>query len=238
MSRFSVYQVVAIFGGDVFNLDAHIHQLNISVRDIYHKELQLDRAELLFEFRHVIRQQAIAGNVMHAVRINIYDDLSLDLHYEGHSIYQGYAHRCVSPRAHLVYFSYPITAHSCSAREAVTQLSILEAEHAGAPVALRCNPRGEVCSGNGYPLFAIRDSVLYSSPLEQSVEGDLVLRAARDMGLSTPSAPILVKSLNMYDELFFVDCYGLTTISECEGVRYMSIVSSKIANLMAQLAER
>jgi branched-subunit amino acid aminotransferase/4-amino-4-deoxychorismate lyase len=81
-------------------------------------------------------------------------------------------------------------------------------------------------------LFAIRGRVLFTPSVAdgglESVERGLVMEAATKARLIVREEPILHSALKDYDELFFADATGITSLAECDGAKFMSIIAPKI----------
>ncbi len=86
------------------------------------------------------------------------------------------------------------------------------------------------------PLFAIRGRVLFTAPLTEgamdSVEREMVIDAAAKARLSVREEPILHPDLKNFDELFLADAAGITSLAECDGARFMSLIAPRLADAM------
>jgi branched-subunit amino acid aminotransferase/4-amino-4-deoxychorismate lyase len=86
------------------------------------------------------------------------------------------------------------------------------------------------------PLFGVRGRTLISAPLTagviESVERELMVEAARRSRLDFKEDAILRSDLMNFDELFYADAAGITSIAECDGIKFMSLLVNRIiANL-------
>ncbi len=68
----------------------------------------------------------------------------------------------------------------------------------------------------------------------ESVERRSVMEVVggRELRLTVVEESIVHSELTGYDELFFVDASGLTSLSECDGAKFTALVAPKIAQLM------
>jgi hypothetical protein len=82
------------------------------------------------------------------------------------------------------------------------------------------------------PLFGIRGRTLFTAPLTSgavdSVERTLVIEAAARAKLAFEQEAILRSHLTDFDELFYADAAGITSLSECDGAKFMSLLINKI----------
>ncbi len=62
-----------------------------------------------------------------------------------------------------------------------------------------------------------------------SVERELVIEAASAARLSVREEPISHPELKSFDELFFADAAGITSLSECDGAKFMSLATPRLA---------
>ncbi len=86
------------------------------------------------------------------------------------------------------------------------------------------------------PLFAIRGRVLFTAPLTEGamdgVEREMVIDAAAKARLTVREEPILHPDLKSFDELFCADAAGLTSLSECDGAQFMTLIATRLAAAM------
>lgn len=88
-----------------------------------------------------------------------------------------------------------------------SQLSKMEAREDGYAEGVMLDSFGYVAEGSGENLFAVRDRVLYTSPLSsgilQGVTRDSVMRIATDLGYEVQERVLPREFLYVADELFF-----------------------------------
>jgi branched-subunit amino acid aminotransferase/4-amino-4-deoxychorismate lyase len=82
------------------------------------------------------------------------------------------------------------------------------------------------------PLFGIRGRTLLTAPLAagviDSVERELVIEASRRARLDFREDAILRSDLTAFDELFYADAAGITSIGECDGAMFMCLLVGRI----------
>ena len=103
---------------------------------------------------------------------------------------------------------------------------------AGAQVAVRCDEADRALTADDAPLFALRGHTLVTAPAPQSVERQTALDAARRAGFEVVEEPLPRRMLPMFDELFYVDWRGVTSLAHCDGEPFMTLLSERIAEAM------
>lgn len=87
-----------------------------------------------------------------------------------------------------------------------SQLAKLDAKAGGYKEAIMLDVQGYVAEGSGQNLFLVRDGVVYTAPLAQSILDGItrqtVIQLARDQGLEVREMPIPREMLYLADELF------------------------------------
>lgn len=153
----------------------------------------------------------------------------------GVSLYEGYALRSLLPDALTIVYDLPLGEAPTPVREAAALLARRQAELAGASVAVRCDRTGMLLSADDAPLFAVRKGVVYTSPAPQNVERDLIVRACDAARIRLAEHPVLRTELALYDELFYADHRGVTSLAHCDGQPFMSLAAQRIADAMEAL---
>jgi hypothetical protein len=153
--------------------------------------------------------------------------------FERRLLTAGYAHSALRPRAVTYDYSIPFPAFPTSfqllAQSHFDSLAL--AEH-GATRSVRREGESLLACGDA-PLFAIRGKVLLTPALTDgamdSVERRLVLEAAPEAHFTLREEPILHSELKSLDELFFADARGITSLSDCDGAKFMSLSAPRLA---------
>jgi hypothetical protein len=105
------------------------------------------------------------------------------------------------------------------------------AAEAGATKSIRAEGEKLIECGTA-PLFGIRGRTLFTAPLTEgaieSVERELVIEAAERAKLCFVEEAILHSDLVRFDELFYADAAGITSLSECGGAKFMSLLVGRI----------
>ena len=167
------------------------------------------------------------------------------------SLYDGYALRSLRPAAAVVNYGVPYPEYPTSAREAACMLALQAAVTAdnraaetdtewaavrtGVQAVIRCDDEGFVHVCDEAPLFAVKGKKVYTPPAPPSVERELAYRAVEAARLPLLEQEIGREQLARFDELFYADHRGLTSLSACEGQLYATIVTERIARVLNKL---
>jgi branched-chain amino acid aminotransferase len=110
-----------------------------------------------------------------------------------------------------------------------SQLSKMEARQDQYAEGIMLDSFGYVAEGSGENLFAVRDNVVYTSPLAsgilQGVTRDSVMRIARDLGFEVREQQLPREFLYVADELFF--CGTAAEITPIRSVDRIPVGSGK-----------
>ena len=169
------------------------------------------------------------------MRLELAPDGREELLAAGTSLYDGYALRSLMPEAATVRYDLPLTDAPTTLREAAVALADLEAARRGATKAVRCTADGTLLSADDAPLFAVSGHTLLAPPAPASVEGALLREAARRIGLTLREEPVRCGDLRRLDELLYVDHRGITALSRCDGIPFMSLTAERLAESLEAL---
>ena len=100
---------------------------------------------------------------------------------------------------------------------------------------MRCTADGTLLSADDAPLFAVSGHTLLAPPAPASVEGTLLREAARRIGLTLREEPVRCGDLRRLDELLYVDHRGITALSRCDGIPFMSLTAERLAGALEAL---
>ncbi len=231
MTSVVLYQKVHTLAGRVFYLGEHLKLLFDSYYEVFNRGVKLDAQDIERQIQSLLKRERASLDVSVIVRITLHFGGEVALSIEERSLYSGYALRCLAPSAAIVDFAAPFICHSTSAREAMFDLANLNAKRSGAQVALRSSG-GVVDMALSAQLFAVRGNEIFTSSKSFSVEHALAKECARELTLKLCERPILESDISTCDELFIVDCLGVTPISKCANRYYMSLVAQQVAQLM------
>jgi hypothetical protein len=164
------------------------------------------------------------------------DNYEFTIEFERRLLDAGYALSALRPKAASYEYAIPFGAFPTNFQiEAQALFDTLALGGHGATRSVRREGDRLLSCGDA-PLFAIKGHVLITPPLTEgaieSVERSLVIGAAASARLGVREEPILHSELKNYDELFFADAAGITSLAECDGAKFMSLTAPRLAAAM------
>lgn len=235
MTDLYLYQTIHIAQGRARNVAAHIALLDAASRNLFGRPYAPAEAELSARIGQTASAEGYPRTVSGFVRLELRPDGEDRLTPAGISLYDGYALRSLMPDAATVCYDLPLTDAPTTLREAATRLADLNATRHGFRQSVQCDADGVLLSSEGAPLFALRGRTVMAAPSAPSVEGALLRRAARRAGLDLVDEPFRRCDLRRLDELFYVDHRGVTALSHCDGVPFMSLLAERLAGALEGL---
>lgn len=251
-----LYQTLHVRGRRPLWLDRHTELLARSIQELFGlrwvpdlRRLETQIAALLDANRH-----PVAGSSF--VRMAFTPAGDLLLIPGAVSLYDGYTLRSLRPAAAVVNYGVPYPEYPTSAREAACMLALQAAVTAdnraadnraaeadieraavrtGVQAVIRCDGEGFVHVCDEAPLFAVKGKKVYTPPAPPSVERELACRAVEAARLPLLELEIGREQLARFDEIFYVDHRGLTSLSACEGQLYAAIITERIARVLNKL---
>lgn len=224
-----LYQTVHLRQGRPRLVDAHVTLLARTARTLFGIDYAPDIPQLETRIAAVAKAERYPQGVSAFVRLEVAADGEERVLPAGFSFYDGYALRSLMPAGLTSSYDIPFADAPTSAREAIEALARQQARQAGAEVAVRCDRTGICRSADDAPLFAVRGTSVFVSPAQADVERELARRAIEAAGLDLHEEPIERSMLARMDELFYVDHRGVTALSRCDGVPYMSLIAERVA---------
>ncbi|MFR9619981.1 MAG: hypothetical protein SNH63_02035 [Rikenellaceae bacterium] len=228
-----IYQVIHTLAHHPLYVDEHCRLLEHNFMEVYFRPLYLDSRQIHSDIVALLKSQRVTQelSVYVEVRIDIEGEVSMLINEV--SIYEGYVLRCIDPAAENVVMELPFGAYHTSVRRQVLGFANDIARNIGGDIAAECSSSGVIGSVGGGTPFGIINRVVVASTSFQSVERGLVMTAARECGLEVREAIITRNDLLNFDELFYCDHYGITSITRFAKRHYMSIITPNIAAQMA-----
>ena len=246
-----LYQTLHVRGRRPLWLDRHTELLARNIQELFGlrwapdlRRLEAQIATLLDANRH-----PVAGSSF--VRMAFTPAGDLLLIPGAVSLYDGYTLRSLRPAAAVVNYGVPYPEYPTSAREAACMLALQAAVTAdnraaeadieraavrtGVQAVIRCDGEGFVHVCDEAPLFAVKGKKVYTPPAPPSVERELAYRAVEAARLPLLELEIGREQLARFDEIFYVDHRGLTSLSACEGQLYAAIITERIARVLNKL---
>jgi branched-chain amino acid aminotransferase len=208
-------------GPACFRLDAHLRRLLDSAR-IYRMEPGYDQQTLTDATLEVIRANGFKACYIRPLIYRGYDSLGVNplpcpidvaimvwewpAYFTKEAIEEGIDVK-ISTWARNAPNTTPAMAKSV-ANYANAQLIKLEALAEGYAEGIALDTQGNLSEGSGQNVFAVRDSVIYTTPIGNSVLAgitrDSVITLARDLGFDVREQVLPREFLYIADEVFFV----------------------------------
>ena len=207
-------------GAAVFRLDAHIRRLYDSAK-IYRMEYELDQDEFKSAVLETIRANKYRACYIRPMLYRGYDSLGVNPFtcpvegailvwewgaYLGDDAIERGVDVQVSSWGRGAPNRYPSVSKS-SANYANSQLIKMEANLNGYAEGIALDPRGFVSEGSGQNIFVVRDNVITTPPLADSIlpgiTRDVVLTLAAELGFTIREETVPRETLYIADEVFF-----------------------------------
>ncbi len=204
-------------GASIFRLAEHMRRLLDSAK-IYRMAVSYSVDELCTAVVELVEANQIAPCYIRPVILRGYGEIGVDPKSSPIDVYianypwgkylgeHGGADVCISSWSRLAPNTMPSLAKA-GANYMNSQLIRMEAAINGYSEGIALDVNGYLSEGSGENLFVIRDGVLYTSPLANSVLSgitrDAVLRLARDGGIPVVEQTLPRELLYIADEAFF-----------------------------------
>jgi hypothetical protein len=231
-----VYQRVHTLNGKPLHLAAHLDLAARAFEHIYCGERPgFDPgavASRIAALLHTHRSPA-RGSATVMLRFSPADDELLSMEFERTLLDTGHTHSPLRPRAVSYEYSIPFGGFPTNFQlEARALFDTIALSQHGATRSVRRQGDRLLSCGEA-PLFAIRGRLLFTAPLIEgamdSVERRLVIAAAASSRLTVREEAIPHSGLKSFDELFFADAGGITSLAECDGAKFMSLAAARLA---------
>lgn len=230
-----IYQRVHISGGRALRLGEHLAIASRTLWNIHRTRPVFNPEDISKHIAALLKTNRYREDTDSTAMLYFFPDgesANLLIVCERPLINRGYAVSSLRPSAisyayRLPYEGFPTNFLLSAARFH----DALATEH-GASKSVRRD--GDKLLGCGdAPLFGIRGRTLFTAPLTDgaadSVERKLVINAAVKSGLGFLEESVLHPELRDFDELFYADAAGITSLGECDGAKFMSLLVSRIA---------
>ena len=153
---------------------------------------------------------------------------------------EGYSVRPVRPSASVDCYDVGFGEMPTSAAFEAAEAALLRARNRhkvqGSHVVLRTDDEGVTLSAGTAPLFAVEGHTIITTPLAygapDTVERQITLDAIARSEIALREDVVVADALDRYDELFFADYRGLTSIDRIGQTNYMSLVVDRIVRSM------
>lgn len=234
-----VYQRMLVMpGGEVPQLTDYLHVASRAFEHIYGFAPQLNEDEAADRLARVMRGRD--GRTSSTAMLRVWpkdsETVEFTIEYDRTLLEAGYALSGVRPRVVTYEYSIPYGAFPTNFQLEAAALfdGLALRDHNATRSVRRVGERLLSCGESA--IFAIRHKDLVTPPLTDGavdgVERRRMIEAAPKTRLQVREEPILHSELKSYDELFVVDASGITSLSECDGAKFMSLT---VARLLAAI---
>lgn len=213
-------------------LAEHCEVLERCYWQLQFRRITLSADEIAAQIKELLLENEVIEQLSTHVELRLYLDGSRSLTISKRSIYEGYTLRCFNPFVTIQCYDNPLGDYPTSARRAAAELAHHQSSLEGADASIRCGVDGVIYSCYDSPLFGVKGSKIFASPQMASVERSIAVYAIQRCGYEFTEMTISKEQLAKFDELFWVDAFGITAIAQCGNRRYMAVVAEKIAKQM------
>ncbi len=227
-----LYQIIHTRRYRAQHISEHCEVLERCYWQLQFRRITISRDDISKRVEQTLRDNNVNERLSTHLEIRLYLNGEIAISIVEKSIYEGFTLRCFNPYATLQTYDNPMGDYPTSARRAAAELALHRSRMEGADVAIHCGTNGVVYSCYDSPIFGVKGHTIFSSPTQPSVERSMGIYAIQRCGYEFVETPIKKEQLPKFDELFWVDAYGITAIAQYDNRRYMSIISAKIAEQM------
>lgn len=230
-----VEQRIHIRGREVRLLKEHLRETERAWRSLLGRELKLDAGAIERQITTLLDQGRYPFDCSSYVRLTVAADGAWSCSVEGESLYRGYVLRALRPDAVTIRFALPFDGLPTTAARTVWQTATAMAEARKVRSVVRLDEQMTFCEADGAPLFAVAGRTVYTSTEPQGVEGGVACEAIRRAGYPLEKLALKRDHLPRIEELFYVDCRGVTALRSCDGKLLLSAVAERVARQMESI---
>lgn len=227
-----IYEIIHTLNREAKLLIEHVERGNRAAKEIFNIDNCIDANKLSGEIKTLLSSKNSPRGLSVHVRVEIYEGGDYSLFIEEVSIYSGYSLRCYDPTAAIIPQEIPLPEHSTGASEQISHLERVLAKEQGADIALRCNHLSEITAANNSPIFAAKSRVIYVSKDGVNSAEKVAILKLLGSHFTVVNHVINLSDIELYDELFYIDHYGVTAIKRVNSRVYMNAVARAVAEIM------
>ncbi len=224
-----IYQTLQVTGGEPRLTSAHLLALGEWASRLFDVDYAPELAAFEQRVKRLVSEERYPDSLSSFVRVEVDTDGEEHLLPAGISLYNGYTLRSITPSAAIIRYDLPFCEGHTSVRESAAQFATLQAQLRGADIAIRSNVKGECVTADDAPLFALRGGWAATSSTREDAEAALTRHIIESEGLQFMPEPLNEENIFDFDELFYIDHRGVTSIGQCNGHIYMSLKAERIA---------
>ncbi len=224
-----LFQIIHTRHLHTLHLAQHCEVLERCYWQLQFRRITLPREQIEEQIEELLRCNEVIEQLSTHVELRLYLDGHTSIEILEKTIYEGYTLRCFNPFAIIQSYDNPLGDYPTSARRAASELAHSQSALEGGDASIRCGTNGVVYSCYDSPLFGVKGNKVFASPQMASVERSLAIYAIQRCKYEFTELPISKDQLLKFDELFWVDTYGITAVAQCGNRRYMAVVAEKIS---------
>lgn len=232
-----IYQTVHVRRCRPLLLPQHTALLDEHARALFGCGFRPDPKHLEEQIAALLEANRRPAELSSFVRIEATAGGELRLVPAGLPLYDGYALRTLRPEAAPLSYEIPFGERPTSLRLEALRWAGELVRAAGARTVIRCDRRDLVRTADEAPLFAVLGERIYTPPAPASVERSQALRAIDAARLAVAEQEIGREQLAQFDELFYFDHRGITSVASCGGTLYTDIVAQRIARTLPLISQ-
>lgn len=213
---------------------AHVGVLNRKSQLLFGKPFTTSVQGIEMRIGKLLEHSRISRRVSTRVTIKLYASGDYTIEYDQPSIYSGYAMRSLRPDAAIVEMSIPMEDYPTDAALAARSLADTLARTRGFHSAIMTTPDNRIVSEATQPLAIVNGVTLILSESD-SVESNLMERAARKAGFGIKKRALMRDDLQRAEEVITMNWQGITAIYHIGNKAYMSIIAERIAQQLEAL---
>ena len=227
MEGLYLYQEIHTLDYRARHLAAHVGVITRRAEELFGLRPRLSAARLEEQIESLMMRSHLSRRVSTRVILKCYASGSYTLECDEPSIYIGYTMRSLRPEAITLQMQLPMADYPTSASIATRQLADAVARRRGYHTALLTHGE-ELESEPTRPLAIVVGTTIIMAECE-SVEANLLERAARKAGFPIEKRRLLRSDLKSADEVLQLSWQGITAMAHVDGRAYMAIIGERIA---------
>ncbi len=229
-----VYQRVHTLAGRTLHLAAHLDMAVCAFQYIYGVRPDLNENSIAEQIAGTLRTNRYPSHGSATVLLCLFpreESCDFMVMCERPLIDKGYTVSSLRPRAASYEYDIPYSSFPTGFQLSAARMHDMLALEHGATRSVRRRGDQLISCGES-PLFGIKRKTLFTAPLihgaVDSIERHLVIAAAAKAKMDFLEEAVPHSELKDFDELFYADASGITSLSECDGAKFMSLLVSRL----------
>lgn len=229
-------------------LDRHLHYAAATYNKLYGTTPVIDSEAVesyiteLLDANHMPR----LGNLVNLYLIppavdNILRQPDILIAWERSTIYSGYELISIRPKAILTNYEIPFSGHRTAVSLTSSDYMQSFAVRSGSHVALRVNRAEKVISCGEYPVFFVKDNVIYTPPAPEEsplcVEWELMRRLCSLAGMETVQRSIYATEIAGADEIMVFNHTGLHSVLAWGSYYFYNLAALRLEKYLPQITD-